>query len=101
MPTYQFRCPNGHDFDKFERKISDKTKAKCPECGKMAERQVSGGLGFHLKGSGFYATDYKGGKSEGGKTEKTKSESKSEAKSESKPESKADSKPAKPKKDTE
>lgn len=90
MPTYHYRCPNGHDFDKFERKISEQSKAKCPECGKMATRQISGGMGFHLKGSGFYATDYKPSKSDGGKDEKPKTE-----KSESKSETTADPKPKK------
>ena len=59
MPTYHYRCPNGHDFDRFEKKITDKTRVKCPECGKMAVRQISGGAGVLFKGSGFYATDYR------------------------------------------
>lgn len=98
MPTYAYTCPQGHEFEVFERKISTKSKAKCPECGKMAARQISGGMGFHLKGSGFYATDYKPATSDGAKGEKPKAESTGEAKSESKP----DSTPAsKPKKDSE
>ena len=38
MPTYEFRCPAGHDFEKFYRKISDSTEATlpCPECWLMA-----------------------------------------------------------------
>lgn len=66
MPTYQFVCPNGHEFERFERRISDKTRAKCPTCGRMAQRQISGGAGLLFKGSGFYITDYKksGGKGE-------------------------------------
>ena len=32
--------------------------AKCPCCGKRAERLISGGSGFILKGKGFYKTDY-------------------------------------------
>ena len=59
MPTYEFRCPDGHEFEKFYRKISDSTaELPCPECGKMATRLVSGGAGLHFKGSGFYLTDY-------------------------------------------
>ena len=59
MPTYEFRCPDGHEFEKFYRKISDATaELPCPECGKMAARLVSGGAGLHFKGSGFYLTDY-------------------------------------------
>jgi putative FmdB family regulatory protein len=59
MPTYEFRCPNGHDFDKFFRKISDApSELPCPECGAVAARRVSGGAGLLFKGSGFYLTDY-------------------------------------------
>ncbi len=59
MPTYEFRCPNGHSFERFYRKISDAaTELACPECGKLAERQMSGGAGLVFKGSGFYLTDY-------------------------------------------
>ena len=59
MPTYEFRCPDGHLFEKFYRKISDAVmELPCPECGKPATRLVSGGAGLLFKGSGFYLTDY-------------------------------------------
>lgn len=59
MPTYEFRCPDGHEFEKFYRKISDAaSELPCPVCGKVATRQVSGGAGLLFKGSGFYLTDY-------------------------------------------
>ena len=59
MPTYEFRCPDGHVFDRFYRKISDSvSELPCPECGKIATRQLSGGAGLVFKGSGFYLTDY-------------------------------------------
>ena len=59
MPTYEFRCPDGHEFEKFYRKISDAvSEVSCPECGKPATRQLSAGAGLHFKGSGFYLTDY-------------------------------------------
>jgi putative FmdB family regulatory protein len=57
MPTYEYRCPEGHDFELFQ-KMSDKPRAKCPACGKQATRQISGGAGLVFKGSGFYITDY-------------------------------------------
>src|ERR1700722_7137924 len=64
MPTYEYRCPNGHDFDHFFRKISDGVAVwPCPVCGLPAERRMSGGAGLVFRGSGFYITDYgKGGK---------------------------------------
>src|SRR3954468_4767715 len=59
MPTYEYRCPAGHDFERFYRKISDAApQVACPECGKIAERIMSAGAGLLFKGSGFYLTDY-------------------------------------------
>jgi putative FmdB family regulatory protein len=58
MPLYEFRCPSGHDFEKFYRSIgSAPSEEECPECGQMAERLISA-AGLVFKGSGFYITDY-------------------------------------------
>ncbi|HET9776187.1 MAG TPA: FmdB family zinc ribbon protein [Gemmatimonadaceae bacterium] len=111
MPTYEFRCPNGHDFEKFYRSISAAPReVACPTCGVIAERQLSGGAGLVFKGSGFYITDYGkdgkkaqsappgGGKSEPSASEprsNTESKSSSEPKaSENKPAAKPESKPS-------
>lgn len=59
MPTYEYKCPSGHLFEKFSPSMTDQRHAKCPECGKKADRQISGGTGLVFKGSGFYITDYK------------------------------------------
>ena len=59
MPTYEFTCPNGHDFEKFFRTISGgASELPCPECGAVAARKISGGAGLMFKGTGFYITDY-------------------------------------------
>ena len=59
MPTYEYRCPVGHDFEKFVLKISDaQGTLPCPSCGAQAERLLSAGGGLLFKGSGFYITDY-------------------------------------------
>lgn len=59
MPTYVYRCTKcGHEFDKLQ-KISDPRRARCPVCRSAAERVITGGSGFLLKGGGFYATDYR------------------------------------------
>lgn len=58
MPTYEYRCPEGHEFEKFQR-MADPPVAECPECGAEAERILSGGAGLLFKGEGFYITDYR------------------------------------------
>jgi putative FmdB family regulatory protein len=57
MPTYEYECPEGHTFEKFQ-KMTDKPRTKCPVCGKPATRKISGGAGLVFRGSGFYITDY-------------------------------------------
>lgn len=124
MPTYEYRCPEGHEFERFYRKMSDAAAdLPCPECGKTAVRQLSGGAGLVFKGSGFYLTDYgknahrKGGSGSGGegaskgdaksdakgegsgsasKSEKTESKSEAKSSSDSKSGSSSSSSDAKP-----
>ena len=104
MPTYEFRCPTGHEFEKFYRSIgSAPSIVACPVCGKTAERQLSAGGGLVFKGSGFYITDYgKDGKkaatasSKSGATDSSSSSS-SDAPSggaKSEPAAKSEAKPA-------
>jgi putative FmdB family regulatory protein len=58
MPTYEFRCPQGHEFEKLYRTISGaEAQAVCPQCGQIGARLMSA-AGFAFKGSGFYLTDY-------------------------------------------
>lgn len=92
MPTYEYKCPKGHLFEKFYPTITSKRTATCPTCGKKAERQLSGGGGLVFKGTGFYITDYKraGEKKESeSKPAEKPAEKKPEAKTESKSESKS------------
>jgi putative FmdB family regulatory protein len=102
MPTYEYRCESGHHFERVQ-KMSDKPVGKCPECGRKAERVISGGQGVIFKGSGFYITDYgKDGKGPRKDVPESGSESKLEAKQDSSTKSsaepaatpKADPKPA-------
>ena len=58
MPTYEFRCPAGHQFDRLMKMSESVPELPCPECGETAVRQMSGGAGLVFKGSGFYLTDY-------------------------------------------
>jgi putative FmdB family regulatory protein len=95
MPTYEYVCPAGHEFEKFQ-KMSDKPRAACPTCGKPGTRKISGGAGLVFKGSGFYITDYgkdgKGPRKAGDSEKPAASGSSGEAKSESKSETKTDAK---------
>ena len=88
MPTYEFRCTNGHPFDEFHRITAAPQTATCPVCGAEAARVISGGAGLVFKGSGFYLTDYgknahrTSGPAAGGESKgEGKGESKSETKS--------------------
>lgn len=58
MPTYEYRCPKGHEFELVQR-MSDEPQASCPTCGVQAQRLLSAGAGFLFKGEGFYITDYR------------------------------------------
>ena len=58
MPTYEYRCPNGHEFEHFAKMSEAQQTLPCPVCGLPATRHISGGAGLHFKGSGFYITDY-------------------------------------------
>jgi putative FmdB family regulatory protein len=58
MPTYEYRCSNGHDFEQFQRMSEDPLRV-CTVCGAPAERMMSSGGGLLFKGSGFYITDYR------------------------------------------
>lgn len=91
MPTYEFKCPKGHGFEKYYPTITSTRRLKCPTCGKMAARLISGGAGLVFKGSGFYITDYKRAGEKVEKAEKTEKTEKVDKPAESKPKPKKDS----------
>ena len=99
MPTYEYRCPQGHEFEHFFGTIGrSKAVMPCPTCGQEAQRLVSGGVGLVFKGSGFYITDYgkDGKKSERERAAKKESETKGSSASSGESKSPApDPKPAK------
>jgi len=60
MPIYEYRCEEcGHQGDHLQ-KISEPQLSVCPACHKPTYRKMLSAAGFHLKGSGWYATDFKG-----------------------------------------
>ena len=103
--TYEYACAICGHLWESEQPISASPLKKCPKCHKNgAKRQVSGGAGFILKGSGWYADGYAspgGSKSsnEGATKSETKPDAKSDTKSDTKPDAKSDAKSdAKPEK---
>ena len=60
MPIYEYRCSScGHELEALQ-KFSDAPLATCPSCHKDALVKKVSAAGFQLKGSGWYATDFKG-----------------------------------------
>ncbi len=57
MPIYEYRCPDGHTFEVFQR-MSDAPVEACEVCGKSPVEKVLYPVSVHFKGSGFYSTDY-------------------------------------------
>jgi putative FmdB family regulatory protein len=85
MPIYEYRCKKCGEFE-VTQKITDRALTRCPTCSRKITKLISS-TSFHLKGSGWYATDYA---SKGAKTKEPAKASASETKAESKPESKSD-----------
>jgi putative FmdB family regulatory protein len=91
VPIYEYRCPNGHLFERFQS-MTAPAPEKCDECGAAPVELVLYPVAIHYKGSGFYTTDYgkgKAAKKDGG--EGGGSPSSDAPKTESKP---AEKKPA-------
>jgi putative FmdB family regulatory protein len=56
MPTYEYRCKQGHDFEVMQR-MSDDPIVECEVCGAPVQKVFSP-VAVHYKGKGFYSTDY-------------------------------------------
>jgi putative FmdB family regulatory protein len=61
VPIYEYRCPNGHHFERFQA-ITAPAPEACDECGASPVELVLYPVAIHYKGSGFYTTDYGKGK---------------------------------------
>ena len=92
MPIYAYKCEScGHSKDVLQ-KMSDAPLTECPACGKATFAKQVTAAGFQLKGSGWYATDFKGGSTPAAAPA---ADAATGAKTDAKPETKtADSKPA-------
>ena len=78
VPTYEYKCPNGHVFEVFKR-IADPPPEACPVCGASPVETVLYPVPVHFRGSGFYSTDY----GRGGRKRDRAKESSSESGSDS------------------
>ena len=59
MPIYEYRCAACGHQQEFLQKVSDAPVTVCTQCGKPAFEKMVTAAGFQLKGSGWYATDFK------------------------------------------
>ncbi len=61
MPIYEYHCSSCGIHKEVMQKMSDPVLTTCPECGKDTFSKQLSAPGFQLKGSGWYASDFKGG----------------------------------------
>ncbi len=72
MPIYEYRCSSCGFQKEYLQKLSDPLLSTCPDCGEETFQKMLSAAGFQLKGSGWYATDFKGS---GSKPKKAKEDS--------------------------
>src|SRR3954466_10857903 len=90
MPIYEYRCEAWGDQAEPLQKVSESPLTVCPACGKPEYRKQLSAAGFQLKGTGWYATDFK---STAKKSADKKPDAAKEGKTESKPDTKPETKP--------
>jgi putative FmdB family regulatory protein len=88
MPIYEYRCSSCGFQKEYLQKVTAPLMTVCPECGKHTFSKMLTAAGFHLKGSGWYATDFRNS----GAKPAAKTEGKDAAKTESKETAKTDGK---------
>jgi putative FmdB family regulatory protein len=80
MPIYEYRCQACGFEKEFLQKLSDAPITDCPSCGQSAMSKLISAAGFQLKGTGWYATDFKNSGSKPAKHDSQKSGSDGEKK---------------------
>jgi len=108
MPLYEYRCSSCGHQQEFLQKWSDAPITVCTSCGKESFQKMLTAAGFQLKGSGWYATDFKNSgakpsaKPDAKSTTASGGKDKGDVKPDTKPDAKPDTKPdAKPDKKSE
>jgi len=89
MPIYEYRCSSCSNEHEVLQKISEPLLTTCPACRKDTLTKLVSAAGFQLKGSGWYATDFKNGSKPAAKTE-----AKPEVNADGKADAKSDAAPA-------
>jgi putative FmdB family regulatory protein len=85
VPIYEYRCPEGHTFERFQS-MTAPAPEKCDVCGAAPVEVVLYPVAIHYKGSGFYSTDYgKGAKKKDDASKPSESTSSDSKPAESKP----------------
>jgi len=90
MPIYEYRCAECGFQDEYLQKVSEPPLKVCPSCGKKKFEKLLSAPGFHLKGSGWYATDFKSGNKPPAAKADTKADTKADAKGDAKGEAKGE-----------
>ena len=85
MPIYEYRCGQCGFQKEYMQRMSDAPLTDCPQCGKRALNKLVSAAGFQLKGTGWYATDFKNNSTKPAAKPEAKAETKTEAKTEAKP----------------
>ncbi len=93
MPIYEYRCGSCGHQEEFIQKVSATPLTQCPKCGKETFSKMLTAAGFQLKGSGWYATDFRGGSKPAAPASGSEAGG-SDAKPAAKPESADSAKPA-------
>ena len=94
MPIYGYRCGECGEEHEALQKVSEPPLTICPACGKPALQKQLSAAGFQLKGSGWYATDFKAPAKKPAEKKTEKTDTKTETKTETKSDTKTDTKPA-------
>jgi putative FmdB family regulatory protein len=92
MPIYEYRCSACGQDQEVLQKVTEPPLTECPSCGKPGLQKLLTAAGFHLKGSGWYATDFKSGakKPEEKKPAETKTDNKTDTEASPKSETKTE-----------
>lgn len=96
MPIYAYRCDECGFAKDVLQKISDPVLTVCLSCGKPSFKKQLTAAGFQLKGTGWYATDFRGGAAPSTGTATGPAEGATPAPAAAAPAASTDSKPAAP-----